>query len=273
LIAGHAMAEQDPGRQRQHLLDEGCRRQAALASAEPIPVQPGVEASLGVAALIAGQGAAGGAGAPAGAGDSDRAGFAVVRREGQGGTVGLGSSHRRGDAGPALQPRRQARASHHPMAEPNVQPGWLVKPLPRRGAWKGLRHRPHNAADCLRHSCAGGFDGLGCAIGCPALSPSALMERGGPIRLVGSTFSQRHAPHSRRPRQPAGGPLGGPAAADPDGAQAGSATDPPPPTAAALNASLSRCCQPPPPSPCPGRSGRHHRRSAPPSSACRSSAG
>ena len=28
-------------------------------------------------------------------------------------------------------------------AEPNVQPGWLVKPLPRRGAWKGLRHRPH----------------------------------------------------------------------------------------------------------------------------------
>jgi hypothetical protein len=34
-------------------------------------------------------------------------------------------------------------------AEPNVQPGWLVKPLPRRGAWKGLRHRLHNAADRL----------------------------------------------------------------------------------------------------------------------------
>lgn len=117
LIAGHAMAEQDPGRQRQHLLDEGRRRQAALAPAEPIPVQPGVEASLGVAALIARQGAAGGAGATAGAGDSDRTGFAVVRREGQGGTVGLGSSHRRGDAGPALQPRRQARASHQRMAQ------------------------------------------------------------------------------------------------------------------------------------------------------------
>ena len=88
-----------------------------LPPAEPIPVQPGVEARLGVAALITGQGAAGGAGAAAGAGDSDRAGFAVVRREGQRGTVGLGSSHRRGDAGPALQPRRQARASHHPMAQ------------------------------------------------------------------------------------------------------------------------------------------------------------
>jgi hypothetical protein len=80
-------------------------------------VQPGVEARLGVAALIAGQGAAGRAGVPAGAGDSDGAGFAVVRREGQGGTVGLGSSHRWGDAGPALQPRRKARASHQRMAE------------------------------------------------------------------------------------------------------------------------------------------------------------
>lgn len=76
-----------------------------------------MEASHGVAALIAGEGAAGGTGAAACAGDSNRAGFAVVRWEGQGGTVGLGSSHRRGDAGPALQPRRQARASHHPMAE------------------------------------------------------------------------------------------------------------------------------------------------------------
>ncbi|MFM9086652.1 MAG: hypothetical protein ACKOPT_00615 [Cyanobium sp.] len=67
----------------------------------------------------------------AGAGDSDRAGFAVVRREGQGGTVGL-SSHGRSDAGPALQPRRQARASHQPMAQRSgaQRPGWLVKPLP-----------------------------------------------------------------------------------------------------------------------------------------------
>ena len=35
----------------------------------------------------------------------------------QGGMVGLGSSHWRGDAGPALQPRRKARASHQRMAE------------------------------------------------------------------------------------------------------------------------------------------------------------
>jgi hypothetical protein len=54
------------------------RRGAALAAAEPIPVQPGVEAGLGVAALITGQGAAGGAGVPAGAGDGDRAGFAFA---------------------------------------------------------------------------------------------------------------------------------------------------------------------------------------------------
>ena len=78
LIAGHAMAEQDPGRQCQHLADEGRRWQAALALAEPIPMQPGVEASLGVAALITGQGTAGRAGVPAGAGDSDRTGFGVA---------------------------------------------------------------------------------------------------------------------------------------------------------------------------------------------------
>jgi hypothetical protein len=29
-------------------------------------------------------------------------------------------------------------------AESNIQSGWLVKPLPRRGAWKGLRHRSQN---------------------------------------------------------------------------------------------------------------------------------
>ena len=39
--------------------------------------------------------------------------------------------------GPATSDWRSA-------AEPNVQPGWLVKPLPRRGAWKGLRHRSQN---------------------------------------------------------------------------------------------------------------------------------
>ncbi|MFM7548302.1 MAG: hypothetical protein ACKO8I_05405 [Cyanobacteriota bacterium] len=37
-------------------------------------------------------------------------------------------------------------------AEPNVQLGWLVKPLPRRGAWKGLRHRPESAAESHRAS-------------------------------------------------------------------------------------------------------------------------
>ena len=42
--------------------------------------------------------------------------------------------------GPATSEWRSA-------AEPNVQPGWLVKPLPRRGAWKGLRHPPQNAAE------------------------------------------------------------------------------------------------------------------------------
>jgi hypothetical protein len=74
-------------------------------------------------------------------------------------------------------------------AKPNVQPGWLVKPLPRRGAWKGLRHRPHNAADRLRHISAGAIDGRGCAIGCAGLSPSALAKWAGQIRLVGSPFS------------------------------------------------------------------------------------
>jgi len=117
LITGDAVAEEDARRQRHHLANEGRCRGAALAAAEPIPVQPGVEAGLGIAALITSQGAGGGAGEAACAGDSNRAGFAVVGWEGQGGTVGLGSSHRRGDAGPALQPRRQARASHQRMAQ------------------------------------------------------------------------------------------------------------------------------------------------------------
>jgi hypothetical protein len=73
--------------------------------------------------------------------------------------------------------------------EPNVQPGWLVKPLPRRGAWKGLRHRPHKAADRMRHISSGAIDGRGCAIGCAALSPSALAKWAGQIRLLSSPFS------------------------------------------------------------------------------------
>ena len=75
-------------------------------------------------------------------------------------------------------------------AEPNIQPGWLVKPWPRRGAWKRLRYRPQNATDRPRHSSADWLDGLSCAIGYLALSPSALVERAGPIRLLGSLFSQ-----------------------------------------------------------------------------------
>jgi hypothetical protein len=41
-------------------------------------------------------------------------------------------------------PRRQARgpatSEWRSAAEPNVHSGWLVQPLPRCGAWKGLRH-------------------------------------------------------------------------------------------------------------------------------------
>ena len=77
LITGDAMAEEDAGRQRHHLANEGRCRGAALAAAEPIPVQPGVEAGLGIAALITSKRAGGGAGLPACAGDSNRAGFAV----------------------------------------------------------------------------------------------------------------------------------------------------------------------------------------------------
>lgn len=76
-----------------------------------------------------------------------------------------------------------------------------------------------------------------CAIGCPALSPSAVAQRAGPI-AVASIFSQNHASDSRRPRQPPGSPdrpLGRPAAADSDDAQAIGAADPPPASADALN--------------------------------------
>jgi len=154
------MAEKDARRQRHHLANEGRYRKAARAATEPIPVQPGVEASLGVAALITHQGATGGAGEAAGAGDGDGAGFAVVRREGQGGTVGLGSSHRRATQDPPCnRADRQGPAppQWRSAAVPNVQPGWLVKPLPRRGAWKGLRHRPHRVLALSRGRMTQGF--------------------------------------------------------------------------------------------------------------------
>ncbi len=93
LITGDAVAEQDPGRQGRNLLDEGRCAGADLTPAGPIPVEPGVEAGLGVAALIASERAAGWAGAAAGAGDSDRAGFAIAAGEAEGSAMGLGRGH------------------------------------------------------------------------------------------------------------------------------------------------------------------------------------
>jgi len=81
--------------------------------------------------------------------------------------------------GPATSKWRSA-------AEPNDQSSWLVKPLPRREAWKGLQTRPQSAAECLRHSSTGASDGRGCAIGFPALLPFALAQQAVPIRLLAS---------------------------------------------------------------------------------------
>ena len=204
------------------------------------------------AALIASERAAGGAGAAAGAGDGDRAGFAVVRWEGQRGTVGLGSSHRRGDAGPALQPRRQAGetlAEAWSMEGPAAHQLWCDR-------WPRLCHWLRGPVTF----CSGGS--------------------GRPDQAGGQPFQPRHAPHSRRSHQPSGRshrPLGRSAAADPAGAAARGAADPPPAKAAALKAPrsdrLSGCCPPPLPSPCLAHSGRHRHRSVPPSSACRNSGG
>jgi hypothetical protein len=119
----------------------------------------------------------------------------------------------------------QAPAADHRVA---VQLG----PLP----WL-RRYRLASSAP-LPPATAGAIDCRSCAIGCAALTPSSLAQWEDSIRLVESTFSQRHAPDSRRPRQPACGPscpLGRPAAADPAVASAGGAADPPPATAAALN--------------------------------------
>ena len=93
LITGDAMAEHDACWQGHHLADEGCCAGAHLAPAEPIPVEAGAEAGLGVAALITGEGAGGWAGEPAGAGDGDRAGFAIAAGEAEGSAMGLGRGH------------------------------------------------------------------------------------------------------------------------------------------------------------------------------------
>jgi hypothetical protein len=167
LITGDVVAEQDAGRQCHHLLEEGRRRQAALAPAEPIPVQPGVEAGLGIAALIASERAAGGAGEAAGAGDSDRPRFAIATGEAEGIAMELGSSHRRGDAGPALQPRRHARASPAPMAE-------------RSGAQRPARLAGETLAQARSMEGACGTD--------PTTQPIAL--RHPPQRMLSTTTAQ-----------------------------------------------------------------------------------
>ena len=58
LITGDAMAKQNPGRQRQPLLDQCSSTDSSGTGTEPIPVQPGVKANLGIATLITGQRAA-----------------------------------------------------------------------------------------------------------------------------------------------------------------------------------------------------------------------
>ncbi len=93
LITGDAVAEHDAGWQGRDLLEEGRCRGAELTPAEPIPLEPGVEPCLGIAALIAGQGAAGGAGKAAGAGDGDRPGFAIAAGEAEDSAMGLGRGH------------------------------------------------------------------------------------------------------------------------------------------------------------------------------------
>jgi hypothetical protein len=83
-------------------------------------------------------------------------------------------------------------------------------------------HRKGDAGRVLRHISVAAIDGCVCAIGRAAQSASALAKWAGQIRLVGSDFTERHAPHSRRPRQPAGGPccpLGRPTATDPQALQ------------------------------------------------------
>ena len=93
LITGDAVAEEDARRQRHHLAEEGPCAGAELAPAEPIPVETGAEASLGVAALIASQWAGGGTGEPARAGDGDRTRFAIAAGEAEGSAMGLGRGH------------------------------------------------------------------------------------------------------------------------------------------------------------------------------------
>ncbi len=93
LITGDAVPEHHPGRQGRNLLEEGRCRGTDLAPAEPIPVEPRVEARLGVAALIASQRARGRASEAAGAGDGDWPRFAIAAGEAEGSAMGLGRGH------------------------------------------------------------------------------------------------------------------------------------------------------------------------------------
>jgi hypothetical protein len=185
-----------------------------------------------------------------------------------------------GDAGPALQPRRQVRASHQRMAE-------------RSGAQRPARLAGETLAE------ARSMEGPAAPTSKRSRSPAAHQrwcdrwprlchwlcgpvsicsgEVGRPDQAGGQPFQPRHAPHSLRSLQPSGcshRPLGRSATADPAGAAArGGATQPPAPSVAlnaARSACLSGCCPPPRPSPCPVHSGRHRHRWAPPSSACHS---
>ena len=96
-------------------------------------------------------------------------------------------------------------------------------------------------------------DGRSCAFGCVALSPSLRAQRACQIRLGRSTFSSRHAPHSRQPRQPAGsphGPLGRTATANPDVTPACGAADPPAATGGALKEQAASPAPQRPPTSC-----------------------
>ena len=93
LIVGDAVAEEDARRERHHLADEGRCRGAELAPAEPIPVEPRLEASPGVAALIVSERARGRTGEATGAGDGGRPGFAIAAGEAERSAMGLGRGH------------------------------------------------------------------------------------------------------------------------------------------------------------------------------------
>jgi hypothetical protein len=138
--------------------------------------------------------------------------------------VGLGSSHGRGDAGPALQPRRTARASPALMAERSG----AQRPVRLAGETLAeARSMERSAAPTSKRSRSSAAHQLWCDRW-PRLchwlrGPVTICsgEVGRPDQAIGQPFQPRHAPHSRRSLQPSGRshrPLGRSAAADPAGA-------------------------------------------------------